>query len=411
MEPDRRRPALLALVALFALAFALRVGVAAKFQGLGSEPSYSAQPDQLDYEKLAHHLATGEGYSLDGERPTAMRPPGTAWALLPPYLALGRDYAAARVWLALLSSATCVVVALFAARAFGRGPALLAATWLALYPGSFYYPSHFLSETPYGLWLALAALAALRAGDAKSAGWAFGAGLALGLATLTRPQALLVVPLALAVAGCAALARKCVPWRVLLVGCIGFALALAPWLARNQAQFGKLSVSSIGGATFWGANNERVLRDPALRGYWVEVTSLADDEHPLEGGEFEVESACWRYGMEFVREHAREMPVLLAAKLWTFLRPFEPIPNPLAYWIFGLAWLASVPLVLCGLWLAWRERRSAALVLLLPLVATLVTVLVFYGSGRFRDSVSPMLAPAVGLALARITSALRRRAD
>jgi uncharacterized membrane protein len=270
---------------------------------------------------------------------------------------------------------------------------------------------HFLSETPYGLALALACLAAWRAIETRSLGSALLAGVALGAATLARPQALFVLPFAL-------LAAIALPgrgdrerWRALAVGVLGFVLALAPWVARNATQLGKASISSIGGCTFWGAHNERVLADPALRGYWIEVSALEDAEHPLEGGEFAVEAACWRYGLAFVRSHVSAMPGLVAAKLRNFLTPFERIPDPLAYWIFALGWILSAPLALAGLVLAWRTRRDAALVLLVPILATFATVIVFYGSARFRDSLSAVLAVPVGLAADRLIATLRRRSS
>src|SRR5690606_5429465 len=92
--------------------------------------------------------------------------------------------------------------------------------------------------------------------------WAGAAGVALGVAALTRPQALLVLPPAwlLAVAAGSAERRRSVPR--LLVLSVAFALVVGVWVGRNAATMGKSTLSSVGGCTFWGAHNELVLADP-----------------------------------------------------------------------------------------------------------------------------------------------------
>ncbi len=82
---DRRGLPLAGLFVIALLAFALRVAVAAKFQGLAAPPDAASNPDPLDYEAFAWSVADGHGYALaDGTR-TARRPPGTSVALLPVY--------------------------------------------------------------------------------------------------------------------------------------------------------------------------------------------------------------------------------------------------------------------------------------------------------------------------------------
>src|SRR6185436_15216524 len=75
----------LGLILAFALALGIRIVVASAFQGLGSAPKFSAQPDQIDYEQLAFSLSTGAGYASPDGLPTARRPPGTSLTLLPAY--------------------------------------------------------------------------------------------------------------------------------------------------------------------------------------------------------------------------------------------------------------------------------------------------------------------------------------
>ncbi len=80
--------------------------------------------------------------------------------------------------------------------------------------------------------------------------------------------------------------------------------------------------------------------------------------------------------------------------------PFQWTPNRLVYWSFACAWIVVGPLCLAGLALGWRRSRGNVLVLCVPLLSTLVTGLVFYGAGRFRDAEAGLYVVLAGAALA-----------
>lgn len=94
--------------------FALRVGVTAKFQGIGAPPDAESNPDQVEYENFAWRLASGHGYTKPDGTPTAIRPPGTSAALLPVYWLCGHDFFAARIWFATLSALSCLFTSVIA---------------------------------------------------------------------------------------------------------------------------------------------------------------------------------------------------------------------------------------------------------------------------------------------------------
>jgi len=387
---ERHYPMLLALV--FCGALGLRIGTAAAFEGLASAPSFSAQPDQLDYENLAARLASGEGYTLESGEPTAHRPPGTSLSLLPAYMVFGRSFAAGRIWFCLLSAMTCLAVASLGTAAFGRVVGLVAAAWLAAYPGHFYYPLHFVSEVPFALYVACGAAASCRAVDQeRRAGmWASIAGVFWALAFLTRPQIVLLLPLVVVLVPFIS-RRAPNTVRPIVVHVLVCGAVIAPWIARNAIVMGRPTLSTVGGYTFWGAHNDRVLSDPALRGMWVRTSDLVDAAHPLSGSELERETEAWRYGCDFVKRHVAAMPALVAMKLVRFASPFEATPNRAVFWAFALGWIATAPFILIGAWRVFRQDPSTALVLLLPLVATMLSVVMFYGSIRFRDASAPLL--------------------
>lgn len=405
-SPAPGRFALL-LLGVFVLALGVRVALAATFVGLYAPPDAGAQPDQVDYERYAWNLAATGVYGREPGVPSAFRPPGTSLALYPVYALLGRNWAAARLWFCVLSAATCVAAGLLGRAMFGARVGALAAVALALLPGHAYFAMHFLSEGPYLLWLTLAAWGALRAFRGGRPLAALAAGLALGAAVLTRPQALLLLPAAAAAVVLAREGRR--PRALLRFGALvlGSALVVAPWVARNAQVLGKPTLSTVGGCTFWGAHNERVLSDPSRVGSWIEVTALADTAHPLHGNELEEDRLCWKYGLEFVREHPGDLPRLLGWKLWRLVTPFAYARNPPAQLAMGLSWTLAALLAVPGFLLAWRRDRLAALVLALPLLATVATALLFYGSVRFRQSVATFYVLPAALAAAEL---VRRRA-
>jgi 4-amino-4-deoxy-L-arabinose transferase-like glycosyltransferase len=396
------------LLLIFVAAFLLRVAVTSTFVGLTSPPDGGAQADQLDYEELAFRLSAGHGYTLPSGTPTFHRPPGTSWSLLPVYVSVGRSYAFGRLWFCLLSALTCVATAWLGRLAFNPVVGLLAGLWLAVYPGHFYHSMHFVSEVPYGLFLTVGTAATLRALQATHRRdamfpWNLLAGLSWAMAILTRPQMLLLAPLALAGLAVTLYRRQTLPAASLAAQVLLVIVLLIPWVVRNAVVAGRPTIASVGAYTFWGAHNERVLADPALRGSWVRTSDLVDADHPFTGTERERESAAWRYGFDFIRRHPSAMPGLEVMKLARLLSPFEDSSNRVVFWVLAAAWICTAPFMLVGLIRVVRRDRRTAMVLLAPILATVVSALVFYGSVRFRDSMAPLLVvlAASGLVLGR----------
>ncbi len=395
----RRYGILLTLVVLGALG--LRVAMTTVFVGLDSPPDGDANSDQIEYELFAHHLASGKGYTLENGDATAIRPPGTSLTLWPVYQVFGRSWPLGRLWFCLLSALTCAVVAWAAGVYFGPRTALLTAGMLALFPGHFYYSMHFVSEVPFALTVALIVGCLLNAWKHRTWKYEVWAGLAIGFAVLIRPQAILLIPLGGAVWLLSQLRGTRHSWRLPLVVSLVAATVVIPWVMRNQTEMGKATLSTIGGYTFWGAHNPVVAASAKLRGSWMPVDDLIDADHPVDGNEVEREAATWRHGIAYVKAHPGTAIQLLGWKVWRLVSPFKRTPNQAVYWTFALAWLLLAPLTALGIWRLFRESAAAAWIIVLPLCVTLATALVFYGSVRFRDSVSSILILPAAYAAAR----------
>jgi hypothetical protein len=225
---------------LFAAALAPRVAVALAYAG---EPVW----DGHYYDFGARRIAAGFGYSddrmVDGHllwHPWCHYPVGYSAFLAAFYRVLGPSNAVAGVANALVGASLAVATWALARLALPEGRARAAGLIVALHPGLVLYAAVVMSEplaaalTLFGFWLAARDEAPRRESETEAPalrslrGVAAGA-LALGVAALVRPQALLCAPfLALVVRG----------GLVARLRAAGLASVLAlvpvlPWTARN----------------------------------------------------------------------------------------------------------------------------------------------------------------------------------
>jgi len=444
-----------ALITIFVVALGLRLGLAAKYVGLDSPPDFDANPDQIDYEMLAHRVSSGAGYTLADGSPTARRSPGTSWTLAPIYAVTGRSFIAGRIWFCLISAATCLAVAWIAVQIAGRGAAVASAALLAIYPGHAYYAMHFVSEVPYCFCLALGVAATMRAwrgarlGGTDKAGSAglsvvdsadaptltssedsacqchpandpangfaylLLAGLCFGFAILCRTQLTLLVPLAFV--ALIVFYRKLprAQWQLhmrrVAVQLAVIAAVLSPWLIRNTIVFGKPVLSNIAGLGLYGAHNPITFNDPNWRGTWIKISELERQFGALPMDEVLKDEEAKRRGLHATLVNLPRLPQIALYKLGRFVWPFMDTPNRVVQWTFALAWIAVIPLIFIGGRFAWRTARRPTLLLLLPVLSTVAAIVLFYGSVRFRDSIAPLFITFAGIGVARAAAVIAAR--
>jgi hypothetical protein len=264
---------------------------------------------------------------------------------------------------------------------------------------------HFVSEVPYGLWLTLACGFTLQALNSKKniTSLDIVAGILWGITILTRPQMMFAVPIAGSSLFFSSHANRRRHFTHLIVQACLLLGVLAPWVIRNAIIMGKPTLSTVGGYTFWGAHNEIVFHDPQFRGSWVRTSDLINEQHPIKGNEIEKESTMWRYGLESIERNLTQMPILIAMKIWRVVSPISDTPNRAVLAAFAAGWLITMPLVLWGSVLGVRDGCIAAAVLLIPILATLTSVVIFYGSDRFRDSASSIFVILAARAMVELT--------
>jgi 4-amino-4-deoxy-L-arabinose transferase-like glycosyltransferase len=323
-----------------------------------------------------------------------------------PYLVFGRSYVAAHLTIVLLSTATCVISAWLATQFAGPVVGLLAGLWLAVYPGHFYYSVHFLSEPVFGFWLAAASALSYRAFAKDRLQLSTLGGLCWGAAILTRIELILLIPMTWA----AALIRRSEARLIRHVALqSGIALVIATlWIVRNAVMMGAPVLSTQAGYVWWGAHNSITMTDGRFAGSWVNAVELVDASHPLYGSEVDRSRLGMRYGTESIRQYATRMPYLTAMKLWRFVDPVFETSNKIALVALAGGWIVTAPFVIFGIWHSAGEGlKHPRVILLLPLLTAVVNAMVFYGSGRFRDGVSPLFIIFAALGLSKALQSWR----
>lgn len=223
--------------------------------------------DGVYYDKLAHRLAAGLGYTWswpDGTvTPVAHYPVGYPALLAAAYRAMGDQVASAIVMNAIIGAIGAAAVHTVCGWGSSRRAARWAGLAVALHPGLLAYTPALMTEGVCAALLALPFAAAL-AGRAATTRrqyvlWLV-AGALLGATALVRPQALLLVPFVAWLAGKGG-------WRargaaaVLVIA--GTAMALLPWSLRNEQAFRRpLVVSANSG---W---NLLIGTEPTAQGHW-----------------------------------------------------------------------------------------------------------------------------------------------
>ena len=238
------------VLAIAALALALRVAAVLLVE---VDPRARWGFDMSWYDGVARRLLAGWGYVGFDWAPTAHWPPGYPLLLAGVYAVFGPSLLAAKLVNAVLATATVVLTHRIGCELGRSRVGLLGALILALFPGDILFSPTILSETLFGtlfcaaLWLFLRWTN--RAAERATAWFAFG--LLLGVATLVRGTALVVLPtFTLAWLACGTGIRRAA-WRSVVVAA-GLVLALVPWTARNYLRLGyPVLVGTNGVAAIW----------------------------------------------------------------------------------------------------------------------------------------------------------------
>jgi 4-amino-4-deoxy-L-arabinose transferase-like glycosyltransferase len=383
--------------------------------------------DASEYDGYAWNLVQGHGFSgispdvkgPDGkslEHLTAYRVPATsvAWAGL--YEPFGHRYGVVRIFQCVLDTLTILLLYGIGRKCFSDTVALLAAAIYAVWPTALQYSSQLGSEPLYTFLFCSFLWLALRFADHATWLRAIAAGILLGLAMLTRGNAVLMVALL-------------VPWSVwqfrktprLIVRGLAISLVavavLAPWTLRNYCVFHTLIPFETGGGDVaLGSYNRIVASDPLYYGYWVYPTSeLPEYRAQIIAPNNEVvrDHVEKQLAMQWTRNHPEKWWYLVESR---FRRSWTPFLQPKSPRLFRVGMLVSWSPILILLALGFfpsaiyfLRTGNPGWIIHLGVLHFVFTALIFWGSSRFRYPVEGLCILIASATLVWICQRIRRR--
>jgi hypothetical protein len=400
----------LALIAAAGLAIRLGYSLA-----IAPDPAFLS--DANYFHLLANLVADGHGFVHPITRatggithPTAEHPPLYTLALAASSTLGGTGLDAHRVVSCLIGTGTVGAVGFLGRRVGGEPVGLVAAGLAAVYPLLWVVDGSLMSESLYGLMIALTLICALRALDGPTPARAALLGAVAGLATLTRGEALLLVPLLVVP----------VPWRAgpkaVLAGLAAFALVLVPWSIRNLSAFDRpVLVSNNTGSLLAGANCPDTYHGRLLGGWSVACLS-----YPPNESEGQTAARLRRKGFDYIEGHSRRAVFvggIRVLRTWDFFRPRQQIElagqearDTRVERIGVIVYYLLLALAVAGAVLV-RRRREVLLVLLAPAVMVTIMSFVGYGITRFRIAAEISIVVLAAVALVALVERARGRAQ
>jgi len=402
----------LALIALLALAARVVVALVAGFHAEGT------LSDSLNYHLLGAGLADGQGYVRAFDRvisnvrvPTAEFPP-----LFPMVLAvldrIGIDRVRGQeVALASLGSVTVVLVGCIGREIADARTGLVAAGLAASYPMLVLPDATLQSEGVYGALVAATLLAVLvaRRSERRVVPWlVVGAG--IGLAALTRSEAVLLLPLVVLPVTRA--------WRPLALTAVATLAVLAPWFVRNAIALDRpVLLSNNSGTLLAGANCADSYHGDGT-GLWSFGCTL---RVPIRTrNETRRTQLLTTAGVDYAKAHASELPRVATVRvLRTFgaWRPRQQLHEEAREGRSHILLVAGYVVYVVVLLLAAagvvvaRRRRVPIGALLGGIGLVVLTSAATYGNERFRIAAEPSLLVLAAVAVASIMhGGARRRA-
>lgn len=370
------------------------IAVTLRIVWIGALGDIQPVDDGAWYLRAAHHIAEGDGYiyssmkhldRFDGH-PTAYWPVGYPAFLGGIFLVTGASPLSAQmanVMLGLISIAAVYSIALVI---FDQRIALVTASVIAIYPEHIIYTALPIGETLYATLLLTGLAFFVYQHDLR-------AGLAFGLATLTKSQT--VIFPALLYTGlifCVPHGERRTIWRRLAISYVMLAIIVVPWITRNWWQFKTpIFVSTNGGLNLYIGHS-----DKAFGGYFY-PEQLFENEYANEA---EFDQRARNLAWDHIKAHPTHSLKLIPAKLlYLWGAEFEGLATTeeyypgisIPFWIRMISWIVYLSVLIAGMVGAWRAGWCNAW----PLVAVVsflsLMAVVFFGTDRFHAPAMPLV--------------------
>jgi 4-amino-4-deoxy-L-arabinose transferase-like glycosyltransferase len=397
-----------------ALALVTRVGY------ILSTPGYVPVLDAEDFSRLGARLAAGVGFGISryapGGGPTAYRPPLYPLFLGAVYRIAGVNFTSARLAQAVLGTITVALIGAVAFRLWGARVSMVALLLAAVYPPLITSTAVLLSEG-LGVLFEMAAVAAiLEYRRSHGPAWLIAAGAAVGAATLTRPNYLvLLLPLAMLAWSSTSKRRRVLAAVAVAVTTV---LVIAPWTTRNILVMHRdVVLTTQTGYLLAGTYNDAARRDSTFPATWRspaqvgETAALYLDRSLKEADMDRVQTQA---ALRYLGSHPT-YPVEVAFWNTAYVLGFNldliklntmgelGLGHSTALVTAGLLYVVEV-LAVAGAF-TLRARQGHLWFWAIPVVMLATTILV-QGAPRFRLPVDPFLLALASLAVVTLADRL-----
>lgn len=430
----RRRVASRRFVWLLLLISVIGLGVRIGFAAVEGDRSATIGDAEFYYH-AALQLADGHGYVRieddNGARqnlPTAQHPPVFAYLLsIPARLGL-RSLFSLEVVSSVIGAVGVAAIGVLGRKVGGSdATGLVAASLAAGYPMLFQPASLLFSEPLFILFVTLILLLAYRLLTPSRVGWWWLLGALIGIASLTRAEGALLVPLlawplAWRLAG--PFRARIVP---LMAATLAAAIVIIPWTVRNVNEFGTfVPISTNATLALAGANCRDVYHGSAI-GSWDLFCVYADARKtaasattPIDAEHSEAERyRQWsEIGLEYAGDHLSRLPVVVLARVLRTWNLWDT--GPMLYYDthdsgvrdvqlagYAMVWV-MLPFALYG-FLLLRRRRTPVWLLMVPVGIVMLTTIVFHGSTRGRAGAEATVLVLVAVGAVELWRRLRSR--
>ncbi len=338
----------------------------------------------------------------------------------------------------LLSAGSAFILVKLAEKLFNRTTAVVAGLIYALYGTLVYFdttlliPVLFIFLSVLGIYLLIT--------HRKSSSWIawLMAGLVLGLAAITRPNILAVIPFLIlwAVLRDRAVLSKSVRLKTSAIMVLGIILPIIPVTVRNVVKSGDfILISSQGGINFYLGNNsdadgltvvmpelERT-QLPSWQQFVPTTNAIAERESRRGLSEGDISSFWTHKALDFISDHPGDFAVLTFKKFVYLISGFEHSNNADIYFDRSQSSLLSIliwrgpiyfpfglllPFALAGIWLYRKETHTLWPVYIFLIVYAL-TVLAFFITARYRLPLVPFLILIASAGMVRLVTVIRER--
>ncbi|KLR60060.1 Dolichyl-phosphate-mannose-protein mannosyltransferase [Actinobacteria bacterium IMCC26207] len=330
-----------------------------------------------------------------------------------------------RLVMCLLGTVSVAVIAFLGRRLGGVRVGLIAAAIAALYPNMWINDGMLMVETVFILATAVALLGCYRYVSRPNRVDVAVISLALTVAAMTRPEAILLflllpVPIVLG--------RREVAWKervlqLVLASCIPI-LAFAPWVLYNQSRFeDPVFISTGAGQTLAAGNCDLTFSGVHLGFYDTKCLLAPQIQEPTTTDRSLRDSEYREIARSYIGAHSSELPKVMAARVgrvWHLFRVDQSVgldgfiegraggaPGSGFFLVREALWayFVLVPLAIYGL-VALRRRRTLVYPLLMqPALVTLVAAMTF-GITRYRAGAEVTIVVCAAVAIEIIANKL-----